>query len=226
MQSNVELFRAAIQAKSDQMNADDLIAAPKTIRITRANIKLGDQPITLNYEGDNGKPYKPCKNMARVIGACFGEDPDLWAGESLTLYCEEEVYYGKDKTGGIRISHASKITTQKKFMLKERGKKKEFIVNPLIVGKAQKPVASTAQQPAPIDQKQALRTAAQALKNAAAEGTAALEMEIELIPQALRDQMVDWIAQQRKAAQMVDEQAAQLEDIPPPDDVPADITNF
>jgi len=225
MMSKVELFRAAIQAKSDQMNADDLIAAPKTIRITSASIKLGDQPITLSYDGDNGKPYKPCKNMARVIGACLGEDPDLWAGELLTLYCEEEVYYGKDKTGGIRISHASKITTQKKFMLKERGKKKEFIVNPMAASKSQKPVVAPT-QPEPIDQKQAMRTAAQALKNAAKNGTTALEMEIELIPKALRDQMTDWISQQREAARIVDKQNAPFEDIPPPDDAPADITNL
>ena len=52
-----------IEAKSDQLNADDLIGSPKTIKITTVKACAGDQPIAVNYEGDNGKPYKPNKAM-------------------------------------------------------------------------------------------------------------------------------------------------------------------
>ena len=43
--------------KSDQTNADDLISGPITIKITGVDIRGGqEQPISIHYEGDNGKP--------------------------------------------------------------------------------------------------------------------------------------------------------------------------
>ena len=56
-----------IDPKSDQLNSDDLIAGPITIRITKvsANLSSPEQPISIFFEGDNGKPYKPCKSMRR-----------------------------------------------------------------------------------------------------------------------------------------------------------------
>ena len=56
-----------IEAKSDQLNADDLIGAPRTITITRVTGNDGDQPVSIFYEGDGGKPFKPCKTIRRVM---------------------------------------------------------------------------------------------------------------------------------------------------------------
>ena len=56
-----------IEAKSDQLNADDLIGAPRTITITRVTGNDGDQPVSIFYEGDGGKPFKPCKDRKSVV---------------------------------------------------------------------------------------------------------------------------------------------------------------
>jgi hypothetical protein len=100
---------ATIDPKSNQMNADDLIGGPKTITITRvsANTSSTEQPIAISYQGDNGKPYFPCKSMRRVLVSVWGKDGAAYAGRSLTLYRDPTVTWGGLAVGGIRISHMS-----------------------------------------------------------------------------------------------------------------------
>lgn len=124
---------SAIVPKSDQLNADDLPAGTsKTIRITRVNIKPGDQPVSINYEGDNGKPYKPCKSMCRVLVNCWGADANEYVGRSATLYCDPTVKWGGMEVGGIRISHLSHIEAKIVLALTvTRGKRNPFVVQPM-----------------------------------------------------------------------------------------------
>ena len=57
-------MKPTIVAKSDQLNADDLIGGPKTIKITRVTVtERAEQPCVINFEGDDGKPWKPSKSM-------------------------------------------------------------------------------------------------------------------------------------------------------------------
>nr|MBX2835055.1 hypothetical protein [Micavibrio sp.] len=64
-----------IVPKSMQLNADDLISEPKTITITQVRVKDNpDQPVAISYQGDNGKPYYPCKSMRRVMVRAWGKD--------------------------------------------------------------------------------------------------------------------------------------------------------
>ena len=100
---------ATIDPKSSQMNADDLIGGPKTITITRvsANQSSTEQPIAISYQGDNGKPFFPCKSMRRVLVSVWGKDGAAYAGRSLTLYRDPTVTWGGLAVGGIRISHMS-----------------------------------------------------------------------------------------------------------------------
>ena len=104
---------ATIAPKSDQLNADDLIAGPRTITITsvvaRPKGGQGDQPIAVHFEGDNGKPYLPCKSMRRVLVQCWGRDGAGYAGRSMTLFRDESVVFGGAAVGGIRISHMSHL---------------------------------------------------------------------------------------------------------------------
>src|SRR4051812_13383835 len=99
-----------IAPRSDQMNADDMLAGPRTITIT--DVRGSDspeQPVSVHFEGDDGKPYKPCKSMRRVMVHCWGPDGNTYAGRRLTLYCDQNVQFGGIKVGGIRISHMSHI---------------------------------------------------------------------------------------------------------------------
>lgn len=122
-----------IEPKSDQLNADDLIGGKTvTIKITKTTVISGEQPVTLNYEGDNGKPYKPGKSMRRVLFHVWGKDSQAYVGRSLTLYCDEKVKFGGLEVGGIRISHMSNITSSVTMALTaSKANKKPFTVEPL-----------------------------------------------------------------------------------------------
>lgn len=122
-----------IAPKSDQLNADDLIAGPITITVKKVAI-LGepDQPVAVHYEGDNGKPYKPCKSMRRVMVHVWGDDGSKYAGRQMTLYRDDRVTFGKDAVGGIRISHMSHIDRDVVMALTvTRAQRKPYTVKPL-----------------------------------------------------------------------------------------------
>ena len=108
--SNVDMSMT-IEPKSDQLNADDLIAGPRVITIThvKAQMSSAEQPVAINYEGDKGKPWKPCKSMRRVLVRAWGPDGNDYVGRRLTLYCDPKVVWGGIQVGGVRISHMSDI---------------------------------------------------------------------------------------------------------------------
>lgn len=98
-----------IAPKSDQFNADDLITGPLTIRVAKVSQWNAEQPIAVHFEGDNGKPYLPCKSMRRVMVQVWGSDGASYVGRAMRLYRDPEVMYGGVKVGGIRISHMSHL---------------------------------------------------------------------------------------------------------------------
>ena len=140
---------SVIVPKSDQLNADDLLAGPRTITITNVSIRPGtDQPISIFYEGDNGKPYKCCKSMARVLVHQWGPDASKYVGRSLTLYCDPKVTWGGMAVGGIRISHMSHIEHEAIMALTAtKGQRKPFIVKPLVVTRTAQTPAQAALPP-------------------------------------------------------------------------------
>jgi len=132
-------MREAIVPKSDQLNADDLIAGPMTVKVTGVAIKGGqEQPVSISFENDNGKPYKACKSMCRVLVHAWGADSGKYIGRSMTLYCDPKVKWAGMEVGGIRISHMSHIPeTLTMALTATRGNKKPFTVKPLAVEEMQ-----------------------------------------------------------------------------------------
>lgn len=128
-----------IAPKSDQLNADDLIAGPMTIEVTKVQgNENADQPISVFFKGDSGKPYKPCKSMRRVLVTVWGPDGAKYPGRTMTLYNDPEVMFGGIKVGGIRISHMSHIENTKSMMLTAtRARRKEYVVKPLTADQAE-----------------------------------------------------------------------------------------
>jgi hypothetical protein len=119
-----------IAPKSDQANADDLIASPITVKLLA--VKQGDKesPVWIITSGFDGRPWKPCKSMRRVLIAAWGEYGSQWVGKSVTLFCDPEVMYGGVKVGGIRISHMSDIKADMVLSLTAtRGKRKPYTVH-------------------------------------------------------------------------------------------------
>lgn len=133
-----------IAPKSDQTNADDLIAGPRTIKITSIRGSDDpDQPVAIHYEGDNKKPYKPCKSMRRVLVHVWGADGSAYVGRSMTIYRDERVQFGGIQVGGIRISHMSHIDRDITMALTAtRAKRAPYTVKPLATAGAQRGPAS------------------------------------------------------------------------------------
>lgn len=101
-------MRGVIVPKSDQINADDFLSGPRTVKIKGVSINPGtEQPVTIELEGS--KPWRPCKSMSRLLVAAWGPDAKEYAGRSVTLYCDPKVKWGGMEVGGIRVSHMSHI---------------------------------------------------------------------------------------------------------------------
>ncbi len=138
MNESIDISKT-IAPKSDQLNADDLIAGPKTITVTGIKLVAEDQPVAIHFEGDDGKPYKPCKSMRRVLIKAWGPNGAAYVGRSMTLFLDEQVRFGGAAVGGIRISHLTAIDKPLSMALTAtRGTKKAYTVQPLAVQQADK----------------------------------------------------------------------------------------
>ena len=126
-------MHAAIIPKSDQLNSDDLIGRSITIKVREVTIRPGtEQPVSIFYDGDEGKPYKACKSMCRVMVSAWGADSSKYVGRSMTLYSDPKVKWGGMEVGGIRISHMSDIDGPLTMALTvTRANKKPYTVKPL-----------------------------------------------------------------------------------------------
>ena len=114
--SDITDLSDCIVAKSDQLNAVDIIGT-KILKIT--SVKRQGQigaGIVIDYEGSNGRPYKPCKNMMRLIMSQWGSDGSNFIGRYLLVYCDNTVIYGGKPVGGIRIHSMSHIEQDFTFM--------------------------------------------------------------------------------------------------------------
>lgn len=123
-----------IIAKSDQLNADDLIAGPITVTVTGVSRCNDDQPIAVKISGGH-QPWKPCKTMRRVLVSAWGKDGSQWVGKSLRLVRDASVIFGGKAVGGIRVAAMSHIPKRVELYLAEsRGQKKLVTIDVLDVG--------------------------------------------------------------------------------------------
>lgn len=136
MNATVEDLRPTIVPKSDQLNAEQLLGTSMVITVTSVDVSTSpEQPVTVHYEGENGRPFKPCKTMRKLLVFAWGENGHHWAGRSMQLFCDPSVKFGGDEVGGIRISHLSHIDKALKVSLTAtRGKKTLYTVAKLESG--------------------------------------------------------------------------------------------
>lgn len=143
-------MHAVIIPKSDQLNADDLISGPRTIKITKVTVAAsGEQRVSIFFEGDDGKPYKPGKSMCRVLVRAWSEDSQAYVGKSMTLYRDENVKWGGVKVGGIRISAMSDVEGFTIALTETRKSRVPFTVATLQASRAARQEAPRAETAAP-----------------------------------------------------------------------------
>ena len=122
---------ASIAPKSDQLDAIELAAGPRTFTIAEVTKHNAEQPWNLHL-AEFPRPWRPSKSMLRVMAAAWGLDGSKWAGNRVTLFCDPTVQFGNETVGGTRISHMSGIDKALKLpLLVKRGKSALFTVQPL-----------------------------------------------------------------------------------------------
>jgi hypothetical protein len=129
-------LRDTIAPKSDQLNYDDLMTGPITVRITGLAMGSQEQPVIVRVADDATgaalRDFKPCKTMRRVLIAAWGEKGKDWMGKRMTLVGDASVRFGGVEVGGIRISHVSGIKEPLRLKLTTtRSKRAEYVVNVL-----------------------------------------------------------------------------------------------
>lgn len=119
--------------KSDQLDNIDLRGGPpRVFTVTKVDVKPGaEQPVTVHL-AEFPRPWKPGKNMRRVLAHCWGRDSDYWPGKRVELYADEKVKFGNDTPGGTRIKRLSHIDgPQSAPILVSQGKPGTYKVDPL-----------------------------------------------------------------------------------------------
>jgi hypothetical protein len=200
--SSAQNLKKALEPKSDQLNADDLITESKTIKITKVSVNIASQAqkIVIYFEGDNGKPWKPSKGMGRVMAQIWGGDPDLWVGEQATLYRNSDVIYAGEKVGGIQISHMTKISSRMTILITTaKGKRSSIVIDPIKLTVSSKIENTETKNPE-------LRALAEKLQAASRLGVEIFEKELFAVPENLRAEMRDWIIKCAANAAKVDDE--------------------
>ncbi|MBC7594566.1 MAG: hypothetical protein H7288_11615 [Kineosporiaceae bacterium] len=124
---------ASIAPKSDQLNADDLMAGPVTVTVSEVTAGTAEQPVDVHLVEFPGRAYRPSKSMRRVMVTAWGKEASTYSGHQITLYRNPEITFGRDKVGGIEISHLSHIDKPLTIALTAtRGKRKAFTVGVLV----------------------------------------------------------------------------------------------
>ncbi|WP_181317490.1 MULTISPECIES: hypothetical protein [unclassified Rhodococcus (in: high G+C Gram-positive bacteria)] len=122
----------SIAPKSDQLNADDLLAGPRTVQVEKVTEGAEDQPVNIHLAEFRGRPFRPSKSMRRVMVKVWGKESSAYIGKRMTLFRDPGITFGRDKVGGIRISHMSHISKRETLMLTvTRGRRAPYVVEPL-----------------------------------------------------------------------------------------------
>ena len=209
-----------IAPKSSQLNADDLVGGPRTITVTKVSgTGNAEQPVAISFEGDEGRPFLPCKSMRRILVAVWGKDASQYVGRSMRIYRDPKVTWGGMEVGGIRISHASDIERDTVIALTETKKsRKPFTVRPLTVAK---PEPEKPAEPPTMDNAQTQTGFNDAFEAAlkAADGATAVEAVLAH-PKVQRAQAAVKGAQAERLAALI--QSALARTAPPAEEPPAD----
>lgn len=121
-----------LKAKSDQLNADDLVGGPITVQITDVSRGDAEQPVVVRISGGHC-PWKPCKSMLRLLANAWGLDTREWHGRWLTLYRDPTVMWAGQPVGGVRVKAMSHLDDPQVTirLAVTRGKKALFSVDRL-----------------------------------------------------------------------------------------------
>lgn len=181
-------------AKSDQLNAADLIGGEKLLKITSVDVKSASD-VWVHYDGENGRPWKTSLTARRILARLWTEESDNWIGHTVAVHCDPTVVYAGEEVGGIRPHAATGIDSERVIKLKERRgpKPKTFKIVPLRL--------DSSPQAKPTRIEFSMETYARAIEKIISESETHDELQTRF------DRMSDW---RKQAAQTDRERATEL----------------
>lgn len=122
----------SIAPRSDQLNAEDLLAGPRTVTVEKVTKGSSEQPVNIHLVEFPGRPFRPSKTVRRILVAAWGAEASAYTGRRMALYRDPAVRFGGQDVGGIRVSHMSHISKRLTLALTvTRGKRAPYNVDPL-----------------------------------------------------------------------------------------------
>ncbi len=118
--------------KSDQLNAEDMLAGPRIVTVEKVTKGSDEQPVNIHLVEFPGRPFKPSKTVRRILVAAWGAEAANYTGRRMMLYRDASVRFGGQDVGGIRVSALSHIESRITISLTvTRGRRAPFTVDPL-----------------------------------------------------------------------------------------------
>ena len=132
---------SAIKAKSDQLNASDLIGGPVTARIEQVKRGNQDQPVIVHISGGH-MPWKPSKTALRAMAHFLGTDTSAWVGRWVRLYRDPRTLWAGKPVGGVMVSGIDGIKSETLTLPYSRGKTQPHQVQRIEPKQEGKPTAN------------------------------------------------------------------------------------
>lgn len=129
----------ALAPTSDQLDAIELVE-PRTFTIDSGS-RLGKRDNKTVAEirlVELDRVWRPSKGMLDLLAACWGTKGTEWVGRQVTVYNDPDVMFGKERRGGVRISHLSHIDGPRDVTIRAAGagRKQTWHVEPLATAPA------------------------------------------------------------------------------------------
>jgi hypothetical protein len=126
-------MKITTEPRSDQWNAEDFIGGSRTFTIAGVKVGSAEQKYDIELEEGGGRSWRPPLTVLRLLVAGWGDDATTWAGHRVRLYRDPSITFGRDKVGGIRLSHMSHIDKPvQENLTVSRGHRAQHVVEPLI----------------------------------------------------------------------------------------------
>lgn len=124
-------MKITAEPRSDQYNADDLVGGSRDFTVAGVRAGTAEQKYDVLLEGET-RCWRPPLTVLRLLMAAWGDDAANWVGKRVRLYRDPTIRFGKDVTGGIRVSHISGIDKPLTVALTAtRGKRSAHTVDPM-----------------------------------------------------------------------------------------------
>lgn len=148
--------------RSDQWNAEDFTGGPRTFTIAAVKPGKAEQKYDIELVEGEGRVWRPPLTVLRLLIAAWTNEASTWEGKRVTLYLNPDISFGREKVGGIRVSHLSGIDKPLTVSLSvSRGKRAPITVQPLqdAPGPSEEAIVDTLADIAGASSMEALKTA-------------------------------------------------------------------